>query len=413
MLNHRLRVLFIASHPVQYQAPVFRRLAIRPEVEMRVAYCSLRGAEAALDPEFGTIVKWDVPLLSGYNWSHVPNKGSGSDSFIGLFNPGIWKIIAKGNYDAVVCFTGYVRATFWIAWLASKCQRIAFLFGADATSLEPRDGRTWKRKIKEVLWPNLFRLADQVIVPSTGTMELMLSLGVPRARITLTPYTVDNDWWMEQSRNVDRVAVRKSWGASPNAFVVLFSAKLQPWKRPTDLLRAFAKVSTSNALLVFAGDGPLKQQLQSEAYSLGIENRVRMLGFVNQSYLPSVYTSADVMVLPSEYEPFGVAVNEAMCCGCPVLVSDRVGARKDLIAPIRSDFVFRCGDIEALASILRRLASDSTLTTSIGRSCQEHMRKWSPEHNISATLEAIRFAADRVNLRNRGLRWSRARGGSD
>ncbi|MCU1242668.1 MAG: hypothetical protein JWO71_3394 [Candidatus Acidoferrum typicum] len=398
-MPRRYRVLFVASHPVQYQAPLFRRFAARPEIDMQVAYCSLRGAEAAFDPEFETTVQWDIPLLSGYPWSHVPNKGSNAESFRGLYNPGLWKLIRTGHYDAVVSFVGYVRATFWITYLVTKLSKAKFLFGTDATTLAPRDGRAWKRSFKKAIWPKLFGLADQVIVPSSGTLELMRSLGLPRERITLTPYTVDNDWWTEQCKNVDGSAVRASWGASPGDLVILFSAKLQSWKRPFDLLQAFAKAAISNALLVFAGDGPLKEQLESEAKALGVVSRVRFLGFVNQGMLPSVYRSADLMVLPSEYEPFGVVVNEAMCCGCAVIASDRVGAARDLISPTEGSFVYPCGDIAALAGVLRRVATDRGFLASVGRACLAHMYTWSPEHNIAATVTAIQVAVDRADGR--------------
>lgn len=396
MARKPYHVLFVASHPVQYQAPLFRRFAARPEVDIQVAYCSLRGAEAGRDPEFETTVKWDVPLLSGYSWSHIPNKSSGPESFIGLYNPGVWKLIRAGNYDAVICFTGYVRATFWIAYLAAKRSHSAFLFGTDATSLAPRNGRAWKRIVKRIFWPMLFRLADQVIVPSSGTRELMLSLGLSEERITLTPYTVDNDWWTGQSQKVDRFALRASWGASETDTVILFCAKLQPWKRPFDILRAFARAKLLNALLIFAGEGPLRGQLELEAKALGVETHVRFLGFVNQSMLPGVYKSADVMVLPSEYEPFAVVVNEAMCCGCPVIASDHVGAARDLIAPVQTSFIYPCGDIGALAGLLRSVAARRTILESVGSACLAHIQTWSPEKNIAQTIEAIQTAVLRI-----------------
>jgi glycosyltransferase involved in cell wall biosynthesis len=112
--------------------------------------------------------------------------------------------------------------------------------------------------------------------------------------------------------------------------------------------------------------------------------------------LPAVYASGDVMVLPSECEPFGVVVNEAMCCGCPVIASDRVGAAKDLVVPTQPNFVYTRGDIEALAGLLHRAAADRTRLYSIGRACAEHMRTWSPEHNIAATISAVQIAVDRV-----------------
>ncbi len=329
MPERRFRVLALAAHPVQYQAPIFRRMAARKDLDLHVAYCTLRGAEAAHDPGFAATVKWDVPLLDGYSWVHVPNSGSGAENFFGLCNWGLWKLIRAGHFDAVLCYASYTRATFWIAYFAAKFSGTAFLFGTDATSLVPRDAHSWKIKLKKLLWPRLFRLADQVIVPSSATRDLMLSLRIPPERITLTPYSVDNDWWTEKSSQVDRQAARLSWGASPSDTVILFCAKLQPWKRPSDLLQAFARLNSSTTRLVFAGAGPLRSQLEAESVALGVDSRVRFLGFVNQSQLPAIYKSADVMVLPSEYEPFAVVVNEAMCCGCPVIASDRVGAARE------------------------------------------------------------------------------------
>lgn len=395
MPERRFRVLFIASHPVQYQGQLFRRMAACSELEMHVAYCSLRGAEPNLDADFQTVVQWDVPMLEGYEWTHVRNTGSGAESFFGLRNPGLWSLIRSGRLDAVISFVGYVRATFWIACLASKISNSAFLFGTDAISLAPRDGRVWKVPIKKFLWPWLFRLADQVIVPSSSSRELMLSLNLPSDSVTVAPYCVDNDWWVAQSKKVDRAAVRASWGATEDQAVILFCAKLQPWKRPLDLLYAFAKARLSNALLVFAGEGPIRRQVEKEAAALGIAPRVRMLGFVNQSQLPAIYTASDLLVLPSEFEPFGVAVNEAMCCGCVPVVSIGCGSARDLVAPVSADLVFPSGDTEALAKILREAAADRPRLQSLSRAALAHIHTWSPERNVAATVDAIRVAVSR------------------
>lgn len=396
MPDRRYRVLAVATHPVQYMTPIFRRMAKHPLLDFHVAYCSLRGAEAGHDPEFGASIQWDVPVLDGHSWTHVHNRGSGAESFFGLLNPGLWKSIRSGNYDAVLCFIGYVRATFWITCLASKFTRAAFLFGADATSLTPRDGRNWKVPIKRFFWPRLFRLADQVIVPSQGTVDLMRSLSIPLGRITLTPFAVDNDWWMQQSQQVDRAAVRSSWGVSLEDSVIVFSAKLQQWKRPLDLLRAFAKANLPNAYLLYAGSGPLLPQLQSEAASLGVASRVRFLGFVNQSQLPAVYTAADLLILPSEFEPFGLVVNEAMCCGCATAASDRCGAARDLVGPVCPDFVFPAGDIDALAKLMKNAIADPARLKALGRASLAYIQTWSPERNVAAMVEAIRVAVSRI-----------------
>jgi glycosyltransferase involved in cell wall biosynthesis len=389
MPKRRFRVLAVGTHPVQYQVPIFRRMAARENLDLQVAYCTLRGAEAAHDPEFGATVKWDIPLLDGYSWVHVPNGGSSTDNFFGLRNWGLWNVIRKGRFDAVLCYVSYTRATFWISYFAAKISRTAFLFGTDTITLSPLDGKKWKRHVKRVAWPLLFRLADQVIVPSSGTQDLMRSLGLPEDRVTLTPYVVDNDWWLAQSAGVDRAAVRVSWGAQPEDAVILFCAKLQPWKQPADLLRAFAKIQPAHGLLVYAGEGPLRASLEAEAAALGVAGRVRFLGFANQTQLPAIYTSADLMVLPSMYDAFGVVVNEAMLCGCPVAASDHVGAARDLIAHGQTGFVYPCGDTDALAAILRQVLENGGQLSAMGSAARTRMESWSPRENIDAAVEAI------------------------
>jgi hypothetical protein len=94
-------------------------MAQHPRVDLRVGYCSLRGAKATYDPEFTATVKWDIPLLEGYEWTEIPNQGSDSESFFGLCNFGVWNLVRDGQFDAIICLTGYIRASFWIAFFAA------------------------------------------------------------------------------------------------------------------------------------------------------------------------------------------------------------------------------------------------------------------------------------------------------
>jgi glycosyltransferase involved in cell wall biosynthesis len=393
--ERRYRVLAVCAHPVQYTAPFLRRLAKHSRVDLLVAYCTLRGAEEGHDPEFGARVKWDVPLLDGYTWVQVENRGSGDESFWGLNNPGLWKLVRNGNFDALFCYTGYQRASFWIARVGAWMSGTAFIFGTDATTLNSMDGRKWKRPIKKLFWPLLYRLATQVIVPSSGTRELMLELGIPVERISFTPYPVENEWWLEQSAKVNREEVRSSWGIPATAPVILYCAKLQPWKRPQDLLRAFARMTTKDSFLVIAGEGPLRAEMEQESGKLGIAERCRFIGFVNQSKLPGIYTSSDVLVLPSSYEAFGVVVNESSLCGCAVVCSDRVGSAQDLVAPVNRGLIYPCGDIGALAAVLDGLARDPKRCHELGLAARTRMMSWTPQDTVAGTVQAVDAAVQR------------------
>jgi len=366
-----------------------------PQLDFSVAYCTLKGAQAAFDPEFNTMVQWDIPLLNGYSWQEVPNRGSGGNSFLGLFNPELWKLIRGGKFDAVLCYLGYRCLSFWITYFACRRSGSAFIFGTDASSLVPRSGGHWKVLAKKAFWPGLFSLADQVIAASNATGDLMRSLGIPPERITLTPDTVDNDWWMAESRKVDRVAIRASWGAEPQTRVILFCGKLQPWKRPQDVIKAFAEAKVADGLLLFAGEGGQRAELERQVCAHGLGERVRFVGFVNQSQLPGFYTGADLMVVPSEYEPFALVVNEAFCCGCPVIASDHVGAVRDLIAPIDPKLVFPCGNSAVLAKLLGDLCQDPERLRELGHAARNRIADWSHQDNVKGTVSAVKAAVSR------------------
>jgi glycosyltransferase involved in cell wall biosynthesis len=215
----------------------------------------------------------------------------------------------------------------------------------------------------------------------------------------MTLDAVDNDWWLAQAASVDREETRKLWGVGADEKVVLFSAKLQPWKRPGDLLEALARVEMPTVRLVFAGEGPLRTDLEERAKTLGIENRVKFLGFLNQTKLPAVYASADLMVLPSDYEPFGLVVNEAMLCGCPVLASDRVGAVRDLIEDGRTGYVYPCGNAGELAKAISRVFSQPEKLSEVAREAKKRMENWSYKQAIDNTLEGLQRAIQRKQRR--------------
>lgn len=401
-MGRKYRVLLIASHPIQYAAPLYRLMAKHPQLDILVAYCSLQGAEKGVDPGFGVEVAWDVPLLEGYPWVHVPNRSPrpGIDRFFGLINPGLWKLVRQGRFDCLIVY-GYAYLSFWLAILSAKSARIPLILATDATCLAPRDGRGWKIPLKRILLPRIYGLADIFCATSSATIEFLRSLGIPEDCIVLCHYTVDNDYFAQATAKVNRIEVRQRWNIPDDAVVILFCGKLVPWKRPQDVLRAFAAINqqpqviSNPVYLIYAGEGILRQSLEIEAKSLGVTDRVRFLGFVNQSRLPEVYAASDLLVLPSEYEPWGLVVNEAMVCGLPVIVSDRVGAERDLVRPGETGEIYPVGNVAALSSILRRLLADPTQLKRMGEAARRRMETWSYRECIAGYVEAIEKAVHR------------------
>lgn len=393
----RKRLLVVAPLVVQYSDPLFREMAQPSRLDLLVAYCSMQGVDSGVDPGFGVKVSWDTRLLEGYPWINVPNRAwrPGPGHFFGLFNPGLWSLIRDGHFDAVL-ICGYYFASAWIALLAAKHYGTPVIFVSDSHSLRSwRAQSSWELGSKRILLRWIFSLADGAVVSSSGGVEYLKSLGFPGERVVLAPTAVDNAWWTEQASKVDRDAARAAWKIPAEATLALFCAKLQLWKGPMDLLEAFARADVPNSYLAFAGDGPERSNLERRATDLGLADRVRFLGFLNQSQLPAAYCAADIFVLPSLFEPFGMVVNEAMLCGLPVAVSDRVGARFDLVRPDENGYVFPAGDIEALAAVLRRILPDVEKRTRMGVAARQRMETWSPQEYVAGMVSAVNLVAKR------------------
>jgi len=402
-MRERYRVLLVATHPIQYAAPLFRQMAKHPKLDVQVAYCSLQGAEAGFDHEFGVKVKWDVPLLEGYPWVHVPNRSPWPriGRFLGLINPGLWKLVRTGGYDALVAYTGYMHASFWIVAAAAKLQGISMLFATDATAHAPRCGARWKVWVKKVVLPVVYRVATVVLPGSAAGAEYLRSLGIPAERIVISPNVADNEYWSKRAAEVDRAVARSALGCADGEPMVLFCAKLQPWKRPQDVLRAFAKANVPGARLVIAGDGPMRAELEAEAKTLNVAERVRFAGFLNQSEMPALYRSADIMVLPSEYDPCPFVVCEAMLCGCPVILSDRIRGRRELVRSGDTGFFYPCGDVGALGETLRRALTDRHGLKQMSEAARARMNTFSPREYLEANIQALERAA----LLRQGRAW--------
>jgi glycosyltransferase involved in cell wall biosynthesis len=402
MKGGKYRVLLLCDRPVQYGAPLCRRQAHHPQLDVLVAYCSLEGAVAAYDPGFAAEVGWDVPLLDGYKWIVLYDKDGKQNRKArpGFFSKTLWRLVRNGGFDAIHV-SGYYFREAWAAMACAKWSGVPIVFSIEMHDLKSvRVQSRLMLAVKKAVVGRILRLAGAMNTGSSGATACAMSLGFPEDRICLAGNVVDNDWWTERAALVDRSAVREAWNVPLDARVVLFCAKLQPWKRPIDMLEAFTRAQLPNTYLVFAGEGPMRKDLGQRARDQGVADRVRFLGFVNQTGLPSVYCSSDALVLPSGYEPFGVVVNEAMLCGCPAIVSDRVGAKFDLVRDGETGYVYPCGDVEALANALRTLFEDRSQFERVAAAAKERMKTWTPEMNVSAFVRAVQIAtASRDNAR--------------
>ena len=214
----------------------------------------------------------------------------------------------------------------------------------------------------------------------------------PTDKIFLVPYSVDNDRFVQSANLTDeqKAEVRKRYNVPADRPAVLYAAKFTRRKRPGDLLEAARRLKAETDrpfTVVMAGSGELEQELRAFCAEHALDNVV-FTGFVNQSELPALYAASDVFVLPSEHEPWGLAVNEAMCASLPVVVSREVGCVADLVRDGVNGYTPAAGDIEGLARALQRLIEDEGLRRRQGQASLARILQW----GYQQCLEGIRSA---------------------
>ncbi len=392
--RRRFRLAILASHVIQYQAPLFRILAGQPEIELSVFFCSDWGAQSYHDKGFGQEIKWDVPLLEGYrfeflpNWSIRPN----ASRFWGEVNPRIVLHLKRRKFDAI-WIHGWARLTDWIAMLAAFTFKVPVLIRGESNLLPalPR----WKSALKRIVLGNLFRRTSAFLAIGRLNNEFYRAYGVPKEKIYMVPYAVNNDFFLSQADTLAncREKLKQELGIALELPVVLYAGKLIEKKRPADLLKAFEYVSkTQKAVLVYVGAGSLEPELKQYAEAKFLP--VVFAGFRNQTELSKWFAIADVFALPSGDEPWGLVVNEAMCFSLPIVASDHVGATGDLVRGGVNGFVFSSGDARSLSEHLELLLSDPVLRARFGQKSREIIEHWSYRENVNGILTCLEQLAN-------------------
>jgi len=394
MGEYRLAVL--TSHPIQYQAPLFRKLAAHPSIDLVVYFCSDFGVTRQVDPGFGLSFKWDIPLLDGYRHIFLKNRSRhpSVNSFWGMVNPGIISELRSETVDAILVH-GYASASAWLAFLAAKLNRMPIILRGESTLLYKR--AWWIRATKRVLFVPLFSQIDAFSTIGQCNTEFYRAYGVSEQRMFLAPYAVDNDYFQTKRAQAQQAAqeLRAKLGFSPETPLVLFVGKLIERKRLMDLLRAFDRAIAPGlpAGLILVGDGVERERLNAYVQERNLGNRVVFAGFRNQSELPTYYALGDVFVLPSREETWGLVVNEAMNFGRPIVATNCLGVTGDLVIEGQNGFTFPLGDIEMLAAILRNLLGSVELRCEFGRRSLEIISDWNFDRDVAGILETLEFVA--------------------
>ena len=392
----KIRIAVLNSHPIQYFAPLYRFLNTSPKLAITAMYCTNHSLRGGFDRGFGRTITWDVDLLSGYEAVFLGRRSEKRvpRGFFSLIVPEVWSEIRSGKYD-ILWLNGHSYLANLIALVAAKSCGVC-VFMRTETHLGLRRNRI-KKLIRKILMTLLYHLCDRCLAIGTANREFYKSLGVPDDKLFMVPYSVDNERLTLplSTASAGRRAVRARLGIPIHSLVILFAAKLAWRKHPDDLIRAAARLQARGLsfTLLMVGSGEMERNLHRLVGELGVQNVV-WAGFRNQSEMPAIYAASDIFVLPSEDEPWGLAVNEAMCGGLPVIVADDVGCVPDLVKHGVNGFEFTARDVDALTAALERLIVDNDLRARCSVESRRIIRQWSYAQclvGLTAAVETLPF----------------------
>jgi glycosyltransferase involved in cell wall biosynthesis len=354
------KLAIISTHPIQYNAPVFKLVSQRGNILLRVFYTWENSKEGIFDIKFKQNIKWDIPLLEGYEFQFVKNTSSdqGTHHFKGMINPTLNAEIEAWGAHAILVygwnFHSHLKAMKYFKG------KIPVYFRGDSTILDDKPGiktllrRAWLRYV--------YRFVDYAFYVGKNNKNYFLKHGLTEKELIFAPHAIDNERFADQNGEYRKMAMqwRLELGIKEEDLVFLFAGKFETKKDPMSLMKAAKELQNNGCKFVFAGDGDFKEQLMQTARNY---DHVIFLPFQNQSRMPALYRLADVFVLPSKgpNETWGLAINEAMASGKAVLVSNMVGCAPDLVINEGNGFVFKAQDIHDLIQKLKKFNKNNCI----------------------------------------------------
>ncbi|ABK44920.1 glycosyl transferase, group 1 [Magnetococcus marinus MC-1] len=389
-----IRLAIITSHPIQYNAPFFQCLAQQPGLQLRVFY-SWVGTAGQNDPEFGHPIQWDLPLLEGYDFRFVENRAQdpGTHHFNGLNNPTMVAEIQAWQPHVLLVYGWPFRTHLRV--LRAFHGRVPILFRGDSNLLASGGFFNSQRRI----FPWLRRLVlrwvyghvDGALPVGQLNDDYFRAFNIPDQRRFRVPHMVDNARFAADhgARCAEALTQRRRLGIDDEKVVLLFAGKFVPHKQPMQILQAVQqanRLSEDRLVLLLVGSGPLQADLQQQA--LG-DKAIFFMETANQQAMPMIYRMGDLLVLPSRNETWGLAVNEAMACQRPALVSSQVGCGPDLIVPGETGWSYPFGQEQQLPALLLEWCQSRAHLAAMGARAYARIQDYSFTQGARALMSAL------------------------
>jgi len=366
-------------------------MAACSDLELEVWFCHRATPSEQANAGFGVAFDWDIPLTEGYRHRFLRNAAGrpSLSAFSGLDTPELRSMIGGGRFDAVIV-NGWHYKSAWQAIRACWATKTPVMMRGDSHLRSPRN--PVKRLVKRPLYRWFVPKFGACLAAGKWSADYFHHYGALREKIFLVPHVIDGDRFLVECSRLQprRGELRRAWNLSEDAVVFLFAGKFIGKKRPLDFVRAVDRAVRVGARIegLMVGDGPLRRECERIAKEGGVP--IRFAGFLNQTQIVSSYVASDVLVLPSDGgETWGLVVNEAMVCGRPCIVSDRVGCGPDLVTSGETGFLFPLGDVECLANLMKQCAEDEPALAYMGVCARSRVAQYSTSVAVEGVLRAV------------------------
>jgi len=364
-----------------YRIPVFNALAGRAGLDLHVIFLAETDETLRQWRVYKDEIRFSHEVLPSWRWR------AGKNSF--LINRGLWSALNKVSPQVIIC-GGYGYAASWEALMWARLRKAEFVLWSESNRQDSRGERAWVEWMKAYF----LRHCDRFVVPGKASFEYLRLLGCPAATILTAPNAVDNQLFATQAENIRSHATEFREKLELPSRFVLFVGRLVPEKGIFDLLAAYAKLEDSlrsEVGLVFAGDGVSREELMLVAKRIRA-GTVCFPGFAQREDLAGLYALAEVLVLPTHSDTWGLVVNEAMACGLPIIVSSVAGCSADLVEDGWNGYVVPSKDSEKLSVAIDSVLRHPDLKRHMGARSAERIRNYSPEACADGLASAAIFA---------------------
>ena len=385
----KTRVVMIVPPPTPYRLPFFNLIGARDDLDVTILFCGDKEPTRGFQMSMGSGFKYE--FLKGFNITF-----HGGDEYFYFVNPGVFGRLKSIPHDCLV-LSGYFLFASQIGILRSIFKKVPYLIWSESHLAKQRSAfRSWT---KDVFVAPLIRRASGLLVTGTMSAQFMMHYGAEKRRIFRVCNTPDVNLFIERGLELSKrkAEIRARLGIDPQAPVVLFLGRFVEKKGLQHLFPAFEKIRAQfpNAKLLMVGDGPYRPAMEPWIAKLG--SSVQMEGFKQLDDLPEYYAAADLFVVPSLDEPWGVVINEAMAAGLPVVATTVCGATPDLIRNGQNGFAIEPGDVQGLADAMAKVLALGDRGKAMGDLSREIIRDWTPENSAEEFAMAAKFATGKAD----------------